>query len=72
MGSQERREHRLLVVLLAGELYRREHGQRPASEEALVGTYLERLPEDGSDDLDDGTALTVEDPRLETPGSILR
>ncbi len=46
--------------MLAEELYRREHGQLPASEQALVGTYLKNLPDDGTDDLDDGTTLTVE------------
>ena len=51
----ERREYRALVVLLAGELYRRDHGMAPASDEALVGPYLDHLPSDGSEELDDGT-----------------
>jgi hypothetical protein len=34
-----------LVVHLASELYRREHGQAPASPEELVGVYLKALPE---------------------------
>jgi hypothetical protein len=32
----------------------------PTFPDALVGTYLKSLPDDGSDDLDDGTAPTVE------------
>jgi hypothetical protein len=48
-----------LVVLLATELFHRERGAPPPSEEALVGTYLEDLPDDGSAELDDGTAPTV-------------
>jgi hypothetical protein len=67
IALQERREHRALVILLAEELFRRERGQPPASEAALVGTYLERLPDDGLADLDDGTAPTVEDPRISAP-----
>jgi hypothetical protein len=53
-------DYRELVVMLAEEIYRREHGSRPSSEGALVGTYLKSLPDDGSADLDDGTAPTVE------------
>jgi hypothetical protein len=56
---QELRSYRELVVSLAEELYRRERGASPASDEALVGTYLKALPEDGSAELDDGTAPTV-------------
>jgi hypothetical protein len=57
----ERREYRAMVVLLAEELYRRERGVPPPSEEALVGSYLDHLPDDGSDELDDGTAATQVD-----------
>jgi len=46
---------------LAKELYRRERGVLPSSEEALVGTYLQALPDDGSADVDLGTAATVAD-----------
>jgi hypothetical protein len=55
-----RKDYRELVVMLAEEIYLRERGNRPSSEDALVGTYLKSLPDDGSADLDDGTALTVE------------
>jgi hypothetical protein len=55
----ERRGYRELVVSLAGELYHRERGVTAPSEEALVGTYLKSLPDDGWADLDDGTAPTV-------------
>ncbi|HZW31493.1 MAG TPA: hypothetical protein VFF52_12350 [Isosphaeraceae bacterium] len=59
--NQERRGYRDLVVLLATELYRRERGGLPRTEEALVGTYLQVLPDDGSAELDDGTTPTVTD-----------
>jgi hypothetical protein len=54
------RAYRELVVMLATELYRRERGALPPSEEALVGTYLKSLPDDGSADLADETTLTVQ------------
>lgn len=56
---QDRRSYRELVLDLAGQIYRRDHGTLPPSEEALVGTYLKRLPDDGTADLDDGTAPIV-------------
>ena len=46
--------------LLASEIYRRERGALPPSDEALVGTYLESLPDDGSADLADEMTPTVE------------
>jgi hypothetical protein len=55
-----RRAHRALVVMLATELYRRERGALPPSEEALVGTYLQRLPDSSSSDLADERTPTVE------------
>src|SRR5262249_45508170 len=57
--TSERREHHEFVVLLASELDKREHGSLPASEALLVGLYLDRMPEDGSSELDDGSAATV-------------
>jgi hypothetical protein len=62
--TQEYTGYRDLVVALAQELYHRERGVLPPSEEALVGTYLEELPDDGSADDDDGTTPTVVDPRI--------
>ena len=41
----ERENHGELLMLLATELYRRDHGTDPPTPEALVGPYLERLPE---------------------------
>ncbi len=42
----ERRNHAEILMLLATELYRRDHhGADPPAPEALVGPYLERLPE---------------------------
>jgi hypothetical protein len=55
-----RRAYRDLVIMLATELYRRERGSLPSSDEALVGTYLQGMPDDGSAELDDGTTPTVE------------
>jgi hypothetical protein len=48
--GSERRAYRNLVVLLASELFERERGSPPPSEEALVGTYLDELPGDGSEE----------------------
>jgi glyoxylase-like metal-dependent hydrolase (beta-lactamase superfamily II) len=59
---QDRRAHSALVLMLAAEIYHRERGSPPPSDEALVGTYLKSLPDDGSSDLDDGTAPTAGEP----------
>ena len=56
----EKRAHAGLVMLLADELYRREHGAPPPSDAALVGPYLRHLPDDGSDDLADGQTKRVQ------------
>jgi hypothetical protein len=56
----DRRAYRDLVIMLATEIYRRERGAPPPTENALVGTYLESLPDDGSAELADGTTPTVE------------
>ena len=56
----DRRAYRDLVIMLATEIYRRERGAPPPTEEALVGTYLKSLPDDGSAELADGTTPTVE------------
>jgi hypothetical protein len=56
----DRKAHRELVIMLATELYRRERGSLPSSDEALVGTYLKSLPDDSSPEVDDGTAPIVE------------
>ena len=42
-------------------LYQREHGQPPPSEAALVGPYLQSLPDDGSAEIEDGSMPTVGD-----------
>jgi hypothetical protein len=46
--------------MLATELYRRERGAPPTTEDALVGTYLQSLPDDGTAELADGTTPIVE------------
>ena len=46
--------------MLATELYRRERGSLPSSDEALVGTYLKSLPDDRPPEVDDETAPIVE------------
>jgi hypothetical protein len=61
VSTTERREHRALVVLLASELYERDHGKPAASERALVGGYLDYLPSDGSEEQDDGAAAEITD-----------
>jgi len=42
---RERRRRSVLIVKLAAELYRRVHGQPPATAGALLGPYLKVLPE---------------------------
>jgi hypothetical protein len=54
-----RRAHREIVITLATEIYHRERGALPASNEALVGTYLKSLPDDGSADPANETTPTV-------------
>jgi hypothetical protein len=54
--ARERANHRALVVLLASELYRRERGTDPPSDEALVGPYLKELPDDGLGDARDASS----------------
>ena len=56
----DRRAYRDLVIMLATEIYRRERGAPPPTEDALIGTYLQSLPDDGSAELADGTTPTVE------------
>jgi hypothetical protein len=56
----DRRAYRDLVIMLAAEIYRRERGAPPPTEDALVGTYLQSLPDDGSAELADGTTPIVE------------
>jgi hypothetical protein len=43
--ARERRRRSALIVRLAAEVYRREHGTGPARAGALLGTVLEELPE---------------------------
>ena len=57
---KDRRAYSDLVLMLAREIYRRERGSLPPTEEALVGTYLKSLPDDGSADLADEMTPTVE------------
>jgi hypothetical protein len=59
----ERANHRALLILLAEELYRRDHGTDPPSPEALVGPYLKSLPDpvdDGSDQANPRAGKAVE------------
>jgi hypothetical protein len=55
-----RRAYHGLVIMLATELYRRERGRLPESDEALVGTYLDRMPDAGSIDFNDGSVPIIE------------
>ena len=56
----EQAGYRQLVVALAMQIYRRERGALPPSDEALIGTYLKSLPDDTPPDVYDGTAPIVE------------
>ena len=56
----DRKAYRDLVIMLATEIYRRERGAPPPTEDALVGTYLPSLPDDGSAELADERTPTVE------------
>ena len=60
---REQAGYRELVLSLAKELYHRERGVFPPSEEALVGTYLESLPDDGLAEFYDPAAPTAPDER---------
>jgi hypothetical protein len=55
----DRKAYSELVLVLATEMYRGERGSLPSSDEALVGTYLKSLPDDGSADLADETTPKV-------------
>jgi hypothetical protein len=57
---RDRRAYCDLVIMLATEIYRRERGAPLPTEAALVGTYLQSLPDDGSAELADRTTPTVE------------
>jgi hypothetical protein len=59
-GVADLKAYRNLVIMLATELYQRERGRLPASDEVLVGTYLKSLPDDKSPDFYEGTAPIVE------------
>jgi hypothetical protein len=59
-GVADGKAYRELVIMLATELYRRERGSLPSSDEALVGTYLKSLPDERAPDVYDGTAPIVE------------
>ena len=54
------RAYRDLVIMPATEIFRRERGAPPPIKDALVGTYLQSLPDDGSAELADGTTPTLE------------
>lgn len=54
---RERANHRALLVLLARELHRRDRGSDPPGDEALIGAYLEGLPDGGSGDPAEGKTL---------------
>jgi hypothetical protein len=43
--GRERRRRSALIVRLAAEVYRREHGAPPATAGALLGSILKELPE---------------------------
>jgi hypothetical protein len=55
----EKRSHASLVMLLAEELFERDHGKPPPRDEDLVGPYLDHLPDDGSDEIADARTRWV-------------
>jgi hypothetical protein len=57
---RDRRAYRELFIMLAEKIYHRERGALSPSEEALVGTYLKSLPDDGLADANDGPTPTVQ------------
>jgi hypothetical protein len=67
MRPSEKSGHRRLVVELAGQLYLRERGVLPPSEDALVGRYLKCLPDDGSAEIGDESTPTVVDSGISDP-----
>jgi hypothetical protein len=48
--TSETANHYALVILLATELYRRDHGREPEWPQELVGPYLKRLPREFADE----------------------
>ena len=48
--TQERSNHRALLILLGGQLYHRDFGTDPPTPEVLVGPYLKSLPAELPDD----------------------
>jgi hypothetical protein len=68
IGERERATHRALVIGLAEELFRREHGRAPASESELVGTCVPSLPE--VDDVDLGAVPTMDEPHGSREGRV--
>jgi hypothetical protein len=59
-GTPDRKAHRDLVIMLATEIYRRERGALPPSDDSRVGAYLKSLPDDGSAGLTDEKTPRVE------------
>jgi hypothetical protein len=55
--AKETRNRAALIVNLAAELYRRDHGQPPTTAAALLGHYLKELPEGTHNDDQVPTAL---------------
>jgi hypothetical protein len=60
---QDQAHYRALVTLVASELYRRERGEDPPSDEALVGPYLKSLPDDGPADAPGTPRSAGQEPR---------
>ena len=67
IGLQERGNHRELLILLAEELYRRERGRAPLSEQELVGIYLKSMPDVGREGFDDGTTPKMDENGVVSP-----
>jgi hypothetical protein len=59
---REMSNHRTLVIQLASQLYRRDHGANPPTPEVLVGPYLEQLPREFPDEGQGDSTPTHEAP----------
>jgi hypothetical protein len=65
---QDEKERAGLILNIARQLYRREHGSPPASSRELVGHYLDRLPDvapeviEYLDQMEDATPEVSEQP----------
>jgi hypothetical protein len=56
----DRRAYRDLVIMLASEIFRCDHGAPPPTADSLIATYFKTSPDDGSAERAEETIPTVE------------